>query len=172
MQRAVNSNHITLRQHLLQIRNPPTPNLLLNLRLQRLIIKVQQLLTIKRLQTSQHSLPNPSHSNRTDNFAFQVKLVLGRGCDVPFTGLDLLVGGHEVADEDQDRHHDVLGDGDDVGAGHFGNGDAAVGLVGGIEVDVVGADAGGDGELEVLGFGETFGGEVAGVEAGCLLEEV
>lgn len=30
---------------------------------------------------------------------------------------------------------------------------------------MVGADAGGDGEFELLGFGETFGGEVARVEA-------
>ena len=67
------------------------------------------------------------------------------------------MGGDEVADEDEDGHYDVLGDGDDVGTGHFGDGDAAVGLVGGIEVDVVGADAGRDGELELLGFGETFG---------------
>jgi hypothetical protein len=59
----------------------------------------------------------------------------------------------------------VLGDGDDVGAGDLGDGDAAVGLVGGDEVDVVGADAGRDGDLEVLGLGEALGGEVAGVEA-------
>lgn len=47
----------------------------------------------------------------------------------------------------------MLGNGDDVGAGYFGYGYAAVGLVGGIEVDVVGANAGCDGDLEVLGLG-------------------
>jgi hypothetical protein len=60
----------------------------------------------------------------------------------------------------------VLGDRDDVGAGYFGDGDAAVDRVGYVEVDVVGADARRDGELELLGFGEALGGEVAGVEAG------
>lgn len=59
----------------------------------------------------------------------------------------------------------MLGNGYDVGACDFGDGDTAIGLVCGVEVDVVGADAGCDGELEVLGFGETFGGKVAGVEA-------
>jgi hypothetical protein len=59
----------------------------------------------------------------------------------------------------------VLGDRDDVGAGDLGDGDAAVGLVGGIKVDVVGADAGCDGELELLGLGQALGRQVAGVEA-------
>jgi hypothetical protein len=59
----------------------------------------------------------------------------------------------------------VLGDGDDVGAGDFGDGDAAVGLVGGVQVDVVRADTSGDGELELLGLGQAFGSEVTGVEA-------
>lgn len=54
---------------------------------------------------------------------------------------------YEVADKHQDGHDDVLGDGDDVGAGHFGDGDAAIGLVGCVEVDVVGANAGCDGDL-------------------------
>jgi hypothetical protein len=63
----------------------------------------------------------------------------------------------------------VLGDGDDVGAGHLGDGDAAVGLVGGGQVDVVGADAGGDGDFEVLGLGEALRGQVAGVEAGWIV---
>jgi hypothetical protein len=34
---------------------------------------------------------------------------------------------------------------------------------------MVGADAGRDGELEVLGAGETLGSQVAGVEASALL---
>jgi hypothetical protein len=58
----------------------------------------------------------------------------------------------------------MFGDGDDVGASHFGDGDTAVSDVRGVEVDVVRADAGGDGEFEIFGFGETFLSEVAGVE--------
>lgn len=60
----------------------------------------------------------------------------------------------------------MLGDGDDIGAGDFGDGDTAVGLVGGIEVDVVRADTSGDGELELLGLGQALGSQVTRVEAG------
>lgn len=59
----------------------------------------------------------------------------------------------------------MLGHGHDVGARDFGDGDTAVGLVGCVEVDVVGADACRYAELEVLGFCETLGGEVTGVES-------
>ena len=59
----------------------------------------------------------------------------------------------------------MLSDGNDIGACDFGDGDTAIGLVGGVQVDVVGADAGGDGELEVLGLCEALGREVSGVEA-------
>jgi hypothetical protein len=78
------------------------------------------------------------------------------------------VGRDKVADEQEDGHDDVLGDGNDVGAGDLGDRDAAVGLVGGIEVNVVGADAGGDGELQVLGLGEALSGQVARVKAKLL----
>jgi hypothetical protein len=59
----------------------------------------------------------------------------------------------------------VLSDGDDVGAGDLSNGNTAVGGVGGVKVDVVGTNTGSDGELELLGLGETLSGEVTGVEA-------
>jgi hypothetical protein len=41
----------------------------------------------------------------------------------------------------------VLSDRDDVGAGDLGDGNTAVGLVGGIEVDVVRTDTSSDGKL-------------------------
>ena len=59
----------------------------------------------------------------------------------------------------------MFGNGDDVGAGDFSDSDAAIGLVGCVKVDVVGTDPGGDGKLELLGFGETLGSQVAGVES-------
>lgn len=58
----------------------------------------------------------------------------------------------------------MLGDGDDVAAGDLRDGDTAVGLVGRVQVDVVRPDTGRDGDLEVLGLGQTLRGEVAGVE--------
>jgi hypothetical protein len=63
----------------------------------------------------------------------------------------------------------VLGDGDDVGSGHLGDGDTAVGGVGSVEVDMVGTDTGSDGELELLGLGKTLLGQVSRVEAEAIM---
>lgn len=165
MQRAIDGHDIALRQHLLQILNASASNLLLQLRLKGLIIKIQQLLAIKRFQPPQNAFTDATDGHGADDFVLEIVFAFGDGGDVPIALCDLFVGGDEVADEDEDGHDDVFGDGDDVGAGDFGDGDAAIGFVGGVEVDVVGADASGNGEFELLGFGETFGGEVARVEA-------
>ena len=61
-----------------------------------------------------------------------------------------LVRGDKVTDEEQDVHNGVLRDGDDVRAGDLEHLDAAGS--GGVEVDVVRADTGGDAGLEVLGL--------------------
>lgn len=59
----------------------------------------------------------------------------------------------------------MLCDTDYVRASDLGDGDTAVGLVGGIEVNVVRSDTSSDGDLEVLRLGETLCGEVTGVES-------
>ena len=59
-----------------------------------------------------------------------------------------LVGGDEVADKQEDAHDDVLSNGDDVGAGDLEDLDATGSSS--VEVDVVGADTGGDTDLQVL----------------------
>ena len=130
-----------------------------------MVVEIQQFLAVKGLQSPEHTFADTADCDGADDFVLEVVFVLGDGGDVPVACLDLLVGGDEVAHEGENGHDDMFGDGDDVGAGDFGDGDAAVGGVGGVEVDVVGADAGGDGDFEVLRFGETFGGQVAGVEA-------
>ena len=61
-----------------------------------------------------------------------------------------LVSGDKVADEEEDGHHDVLSDRDDVGARDLEDLDTA--LDGSVEVDVVRADTGSDAGLEVLGL--------------------
>lgn len=165
VQRAVDGDNITLCKHLLQILNTPAANLCLLLRGQRLVVVVEQLLAVEGLETAQDTLADTADSDGTDNLALEVELVLGSGGDVPLAGLDLLVGGDEVAHEEEDGHDDVLSDGDDVGAGHLGHGHTTVGLVGGVEVDMVGTNAGGDGDLKVLGLGETLSGQVTRVEA-------
>ena len=165
MQRAVDGDDVALAEHLLETIDTPAADLLLDLGLEWLVVKVQQLFAVEGLQAAEHALADTSDGNGTDDLAFQVELVLGCLGDIPVTALDLLVGRNEVADQREDGHNDVLGYGDDIGAGHFGNGDTAIGGVGGIEVDVVGADTCGDGDLKVLGLCETLGGKVARVES-------
>ena len=130
----------------------------------RLVVEVEELLAVECLQPAEHTLTDTANSNGTDDLVLEVVLVLGNSGDVPVTGLDLLVSGHEVADEDEDGHDDVLGDRNDVGASDFGNGDTAIGLVGSVEVDVVRSNTGSDGNLEVLRLCETLCREVARVE--------
>jgi hypothetical protein len=132
VKRAVDGDNIALRQHLLEVLDPAAANLLLVLGRQGLVVVVQQLLAVECLEALEHALADAAHGDGADDLALQVVLVLGGGGDVPVAGLDLLVGGHEVAHQDEDGHDDVLGDRDDVGARYFGDGDAAVGLVGGI----------------------------------------
>ena len=63
----------------------------------------------------------------------------------------------------------MFGDGDNIGASYFGDGDTAIGFVGGVKVDMVGSDTCCDGNLELLCFGETFRSEVSWVETLLLL---
>lgn len=165
MQRAVDGDHITLGQHLLQVVNATAADLLLDLGAQRLVVVVEQLLAVEGLQAAEHTLTNAADSDGSDDLALEVVLVLSHGGDVPLSADDLLVGGDEVADQSQDGHDDVLRNGDHVAAGHLDDGNAAVGDVGGIEIDVVRTDTGGDGDLQVLGLGQTLRGQITGVEA-------
>ena len=71
------------------------------------------------------------------HLSLQIILILGRFCDVPSSGFDLLVCRDEVPDKIEDGHDHVFSNRDDVGSGHFGNGDAAVGLVRCVEVDMI-----------------------------------
>lgn len=164
VERAVDGDNITLSKHLLQSVDSATSNLCLDLWAEWLVIIVQQLLAVECLQSSQDTLSNSTNGNGTDDLTLEIELVLGSSGNIPLSGLDLLVGRDEVTDKDQDGHDDVLGDGDNVGTSDFGNGDTTVGLVGGVEIDVVRSNTGSDGDLEVLGLGKTLSSEVTRVE--------
>jgi len=69
---------------------------------------------------------------------------------------------HKVSDEEENRHDNVLCDGDNVRTRDLENLDAS--LDAGIEVNVVRADAGGNADLQVLGLRDEVGGEVARVK--------
>lgn len=165
MERAVDGDDVTLCQHLLEVLDASAANLLLLLGRQRLVVKVEKLLAVKWLETAQHTLTDTADGNGTDNLVLKVVLVLGDLSNVPLALGNLLVGGDKVADESEDGHDDVLGDGDDVGARDLGDGDAAIGLVCGVEVDVIRSNTSSDGNLEVLRLSKTLSRQVAGVEA-------
>ena len=165
VQGAVNSDNVTLSKHLLEAINTTATDLLLGLGAQGLVVVVQKLLAVEGLETAQDTLTDTANSDGTDDLALEIVLVLSDGSNVPLATLDLLVGRDEVTDQSQDGHNDVLSDGDDVGTGDLGNGDTAVGGVGGVQVNVVGTDTSSDSELEVLGLSQTLSGEVTGVEA-------
>lgn len=165
MQRAIDGNNIALPQHFLKTLHTSASDLFFDFWFEGLIVEVEQLLAIKRLQSSQDALSDTANGDGPDDFVLEIILALCDSCNVPVSRRDLLVGWDEVANEDEDGHEDVLGDGDNVGARDFGNGDSAVGLVGSVKVNMVRSDARGHGELEILGFGETLGGQVTRMEA-------
>lgn len=169
MERAVDGDNITLREHLLEGVDTAATNLLLLLSAEGLVVEVEELLAVEGLQAAEDTLTDTANGNGSDNLALEIELVLGGLGDVPVATGDLLTCGAKVADESEDGHDNVLGDRDDVGASDFGDGDTAVGLVGLVQVDVVRANTGSDGDLEVLALLQAVGGEVTGVEAGLFV---
>lgn len=165
VQRAVDGDNVTLSEHLLEAVDAAAADFLLNLGAEGLVVVVEELLAVEGLQTAEHTLTDTADGDGTDNLALKVILVLGDGSNVPVTTLDLLVRGDEVADQGQDGHDDVLSDGDDIGASDLGDGDTAVGLVGGVQVNVVRTNTGSNGELQLLGLGQALSSKVTGVEA-------
>ena len=59
----------------------------------------------------------------------------------------------------------MLGDGDNIGSRDLSDGDASIGLVRGVQVDVVGSDTSCDCNLQVFGLGKALGGQVTRVES-------
>ena len=158
VQRAVDGDYITLSQHLFQVIYASTSDFFLNLRLERLVVKVQQLFTIKGFESSQHALANTPDSDCAHDLVLEIVFVLRNGGDVPVSTCNLLMSWNKVADECEDGHKNMLCHGYNIGASDFGDRDAAVGFVPGIEVNVVGSNARSDGKFELLSFSESFSG--------------
>ena len=59
----------------------------------------------------------------------------------------------------------MFSDRNNIGSGDFGDCDTTIRLVGCVEIDMIGSDTSSDGELEILGFGEAFRSQIAGMEA-------
>ena len=168
MKRAVDGDDITLGEHFLESVNATAANLLLNLGPQGLVVVVEELLAVEGLETTQDTFTDTANGNGSDNLVLQVIFVLGHSGDIPVSVADLVVCRDKVADKSEDGHDDVLSDGDDVGASDLSDGNTAVGLVGGIKIDVVGTNTSSHSELKVLGLSKALCGEVSRVEATLL----
>lgn len=166
MERAVDGDHITLSQHLLKVLHTPAANFFFHLGLEGLVVKVQEFLAVERLETAKHTFTDTTNSDGPDDLALEIIFVLGHGSNIPVSSFNHLVGRNKVADQSQDGHDDVLSHGDDVAASDFGDGDTAIGLVGSVQVHMVGADTRSDCDLELLGLCETLSSQIAGVETG------
>lgn len=164
MERAVDGDNVALSEHVLELVDTTAANLGLLLGRQGLVVEVEEFLAVECLQSAEDTLTDTANGDGTDDLVLEIVLVLCDGGDVPVTLGDHLVGGSVVADEDEHGHDDVLGDGNNIGASDLSNSDTAIGLVGGVQVNVVGTDTSSDGNLQVLCLGQTLCGEVAGVE--------
>lgn len=165
MQRAVDGDDVTLGKHILQLFDTAAANLLLNFGVKRLVVVVKELLALKWFKTTQDTLANTANGNGSDDLTLQVEFVLRDGGNIPLATGNLLVSWDKVANQSEDGHDDMLGDGNDIAASNLGDGDTTVGLVGSIEIDVVRSNTGSDGELQVLSLCQAFGGEITRVEA-------
>ena len=119
-----------------------------------MLVEIVQL-HVERLQPAKHRQADAAGGDRADMHAFEIVGALDAVGDVPAAFDDPVVGGDVVAHQREDHHHHVLGDADRVAVGDLRNRDAL--LDGGLQVGVVGADAGGDGELQLLRLGDPFG---------------
>lgn len=153
MERTVDGDNVTLRNHFLERLDTASANGLFGLSAQWLVVVVEELLAVEGLETTEDTLTDAANSDGTDNLVLEIILLLGTSGHIPVTTLNLLVSGDEVADEDEDSHDDMLGNGDDIAASDLGDGDTAVGGVGSVQVDVVRANTSSDSEFQVLGLG-------------------
>ena len=165
VERAVDSNNVTLGNHVGKVLDTAAANFLLGLGAQSLVVVVEELLAVEGLQTAKDTLANTANTDSSHYLVLKVEFVLGHSSNIPLTIADLVMGGDKVANEGQNGHQDMFGHGHDVGASNLCHGDATVGLVGGVQIDVIGANTGSDGNLQVLGLGEALGSEITGVEA-------
>ena len=188
VERAVDGDNVATGKHVLEDGDTLTSDGSGELGGEGVVVEVEELLAVEGLQALEDTVSDSTNSDSSDNLTLEVVSERKRGerkgqrrsssrqsrdgysrvasdlGDVPATGSDLLVGGDKVADEDEDGHEDVLGDGDDVGSSDLVDTDLV--LVGSDEVNVVGTDSSSDAGLELGGLGEEGGGEVTRVEGG------
>jgi len=117
---------------------------------------------LERLQPAQHRRADPPRRDAADLHSLEVVRARRAVGDVPASLDHPLIGGDVVAHQRKDHHHHVLGDADAVGVGDLGDREPAVDRR--LQVDVVGADAGSQRELQLRCLGDSLGRQVGGPE--------
>mmetsp|Transcript_19819 Transcript_19819/g.51205 ORF Transcript_19819/g.51205 Transcript_19819/m.51205 type:complete len:268 (-) Transcript_19819:99-902(-) len=105
---------------------------------QRVVIKVVKV-HAERLQTLKHGTTNATSCDRPDVHSLKIVRALHYVRNVPPSAHRVLVSGHKVTHECEDRHHDVLSDRDGVAPGDLTHVYVAVHRR--LQVDVVGTNA-------------------------------
>src|SRR5262249_48424555 len=141
----------------LHIRMEGEVKLLLDLLRQAVLVRIMQL-HIEGFESTQHSKSDTACAHTADTHAFEVIGALNTICDVPAALDDPTIGGDVVSDERQNQHHHMLSDTDRIGKGYLSNRDPLV--HGCLKIGMVGTDAGGDDQLELLSFVDALLGHV------------
>mmetsp|Transcript_14963 Transcript_14963/g.48841 ORF Transcript_14963/g.48841 Transcript_14963/m.48841 type:complete len:309 (+) Transcript_14963:458-1384(+) len=109
---------------------------------------------VEGFQALEDGQADASRGDGADGHALEVVAPCDAVGDVPAAGPGDVVGGPEVADEVEDGHHHMFGDGDRVAKGHFRHRDAR--LARGLQVDVVRPDARRNGHLQLRRLGDAL----------------
>ena len=157
MERAIDRDDVADGDHVLDAVVPGDAELPLDLGREPVAVEIMQM-HVERLQAAQHRAADPPRGDGADVHALDVVGARDAIGDVPAALAHPIVRREVIAHEAEDHHHDMLGDADRVAVGHFGDGDAAVDR--GLQIDMVGADPGGQRELEILRLGDAFGGQI------------
>ncbi|GER29476.1 DNA polymerase III subunit alpha [Striga asiatica] len=153
-QRRVDDNYVALWKHHIKILLKPGPDLTLQLSIHLYSIMVQQV-TVEGLQPLEQKPANSPSSNRAHSLTFEIIRPISNGRHIPVTGDDLMITWQEIADEYKDSHELVFSHRDDIAAGDLRHRDSCGSCR--RQVDVVGADSGGEKKLQVFSPFDAFG---------------
>lgn len=108
VERSVDGQDVKLAKELLEVFNAAGADRLLSLLGHGLVIVVEELLAVERLQALEDSVANAASTKGADDLALQIVRVAGSLSDVPLTVAGLVVSRNKVADqvEDLNQHQE------------------------------------------------------------------
>lgn len=157
MQRCIDRHHIADADHGRGVWVEVDAKVFLDCLGQAVAVGVMQC-DVERPQPAQHRAADPARADGSDLHPLDIVGARDTVGDIPAAIDDQLVGGDVVSHQRQDHHHLMLGHADRIAVGHLGDGDAAVHR--GLQIDMVGPDAGGDRKLKLVCLGDPFLGQI------------